>query len=175
MNSAKYESFDSFRKVEINFVRIDSMVKVVIGLGNELLGDEGVGIEVVRILKEKIKDIDCKDVEVYEGGVSGFMLLSLIEGKEKVVIVDAVVAKGKPGEVYRFKISEAADRGMILSIHDLDFVKCYRMAKEVANLPENVIVVGIEPEKLEFGGLSSKVREAIPRALELVIEEICKD
>ncbi len=151
------------------------MSRVVIGLGNELLGDEGVGIEVVRILKEKIKNIGCRDVEVYEGGVSGFMLLSLIEGKEKVVIVDAVIANGKPGDVYRFKLSDAAERGKNLSIHDLDFVKCYRLAKNLSDLPENVVVVGIEPEKFEFGGLSSKVRAAIPKALELVIEEICKD
>ncbi|MEM4496416.1 MAG: hydrogenase maturation protease [Archaeoglobaceae archaeon] len=151
------------------------MSRVVIGLGNELLGDEGVGIEVVRILKEKIKNIGCKDVEVYEGGVSGFTLLSLIEGKEKVVIVDAVIGNGRPGDVYRFRLSDAVERSKILSIHELDFIKCYRLAKNFSDLPENVVVVGIEPEKFELGGLSSKVKEAIPKALELVIEEICKD
>jgi len=142
----------------------------VIGIGNILLSDEGVGVRII----EELKKLELpEDVRVYDGGTSGIAILNFLDGVEKAIIVDAVRGGGEPGTVYKFGIEEALNRKQMLSLHDIDFVMAYRVSKDILNLTENVIIIGIEPERIEKGlEISEKVEKAIPKALKIILEEL---
>jgi hydrogenase maturation protease len=146
---------------------------VVIGIGNILLRDEGVGVRVV----ERLKEFDLpENVEIYDGATLGLSLLNILSDCKKAIIVDAVLAGGKPGEVYKFDLREVLDKNLntgILSMHDIDFITAFKMGREFLNLPEKIIVVGIEPSTFEEGlELSKEVEAGIPKAIEKIMEEL---
>jgi len=145
---------------------------IVVGLGNILLRDEGVGIRVIEELR-KIKLPES--VEIHEGGVLGLFILNFFKNATKAIVVDAVKAGGRPGEVYCFDVKEIIenDRKTIVSLHDIDFVYALKICKDVLDLPEKIIVVGIEPEKIEEGlTLSDSVKKAIPKAIDVILKLI---
>ena len=142
---------------------------VVVGVGNILLGDEGFGVRVVEELrKHKLPE----NVEVYDGATLGLQILNFLDGADFAIIVDAVRAKGEPGQLFVFEIGEARQRPM-LSMHDLDLVKAIEIGKFAYNLPKKIVVVGVEPERIEESlEISEKVKRAIPKAIEVVLELI---
>ncbi len=147
---------------------------VIVGLGNILLSDEGVG---VRIIEELRKLNLPENVKIYEGGVLGLFILNFFKDADKAIVVDAVRAGGKPGDIYCFSIEEVLNSDdhskRIISLHDLDFVYALKMCKGILDLPEDIIVVGIEPEKIEEGlELSASVKKAIPKAIDLILKLI---
>jgi len=142
---------------------------VVVGIGNLLLGDEGFGIRVVEELR-KLKLPE--NVEVHDGGTLGLQILNFLDNADFAIIVDVVKAKGKPGQLFVFEINDAKSKPM-LSMHDLDLVKAVEIGKFAYNLPEKIVVVGVEPEKIEESlELSEEVRKAIPKAVSKVLELI---
>ncbi len=137
----------------------------VIGIGNVLLGDEGFGIRVVEELR-KLKLPE--KVEVYDGGTLGLQILNFLDNADFAIVVDAVRAGKEPGELSVFDIRDAKKKPM-LSMHDLDLVKAVEIGGFAYSLPDKIIVVGVEPEKIEESfELSEKVKKAIPKAIELV-------
>ncbi|MBC7189382.1 hydrogenase maturation protease, partial [Candidatus Aerophobetes bacterium] len=90
---------------------------LVVGVGNILLGDEGIGVHVLKELeKKKLPD----NVELLDLGVSSFSLLSHIEGKKKIIIIDAVKAEGAPGSVYRLSIEDIyREEERFFSLHEI--------------------------------------------------------
>ncbi len=150
---------------------------VILGIGNILLSDEGVGVRIV----EELKKLDLpKKVEIYDGATLGLPLLNFLDGCKKAVIVDAVLGGGKPGEVYRFSLYDVLEKSEskqdlknIVSMHDIDFVTAFKIGKDFLNLPEEIIVIGVEPASFEEGlELSEDVKRAIPKAIEMILKEI---
>ncbi|AEA46179.1 hydrogenase maturation protease [Archaeoglobus veneficus] len=143
---------------------------VVVGIGNILLGDEGFGVKVV----EELRKLELpENVEIYDGATLGLQILNFLDNADFAIIVDAVKAGGKPGELFVFEIGDAKNRGPMLSMHDLDLVKAIEIGKLAYNLPERILVVGVEPEKIEESfELSEKVKNAIPKAVSKVLELI---
>ncbi|MEW6215488.1 MAG: HyaD/HybD family hydrogenase maturation endopeptidase [Nitrospirota bacterium] len=144
---------------------------LILGIGNLLLKDEGVGVHVV----ERMKDMALPpDVEVMDGGTMGFNLLYYLEGREKVIVIDAAKAGSPPGTLYRFTDKDLADkRGFFRTAHDFDFVDALKTARFLGHKPE-VIIIGVEPEDMSDGlELSPVIKEKIPRIIELVMKEIC--
>lgn len=143
---------------------------VVVGIGNVLLGDEGFGVKVV----EELRKLELpKNVEVYDGATLGLQILNFLDNADSAIVVDAVKAGGKPGELFVFEISDAGNKGPMLSTHDLDLVKAIEIGRLAYNLPERIIVVGVEPEKVEESfELSEKVKNAVPKAISKVLELI---
>jgi len=144
----------------------------VIGVGNYLLGDEGVGIHIVNRMKEHSLP---EKVEVVDGGVGGLFLLEFLEKAEKVILVDAVLGGGKPGDVYIVN-SEELERSKIKSLsslHDMTVQLLVKVAKELNVLPK-LFLVGVEPKNYsEIGdALSREVEEAIPKVIETVFRLI---
>ncbi|MBO8181857.1 MAG: hydrogenase maturation protease [Archaeoglobus sp.] len=148
---------------------------LVLGIGNILLRDEGVGVRVA----EELKNLDLpEDVEVIDGGTLGLSLLNFFESYEKVVIIDAVKGGKKPGTIYKFDLTEYLDNisypFSLSSMHDIDFVYTMKqIGREFYKLPEKMIVIGIEPEEVEAGlELSDRLKKKIPEVVKLVLEEI---
>ena len=148
----------------------------VIGIGNILMSDEGVGVRVVERLKEILKD---ENVEIFDGGNMNFQLLEFVEGRDAVIFVDAVDFQGEPGDVKFFRLEEVKGPEFF-SIHDLDYTKVIALAKTCGiEVPEKMFVVGIKPKKVSEGlDLSPEVQGAVDKAAERVTElvkEIVKE
>ncbi len=146
--------------------------KVVLGVGNLLLRDEGVGIHVVKALAGHQFP---PDVEVIDGATAGCDLLPLISGAERVVIVDALQGGEPPGAVYRLTPQdfEQEPQGVSVSLHDIRIMDVLRMLELMEGHLPPVVIVGVEPGKIEAGlELTPEVAASLPFILELVIKEI---
>ena len=144
---------------------------LVLGLGNILLGDEGVGVRVIeQLLSRPLPD----EIEVIDGGTAGYELINFFEGKERVIIVDAVKTNDTPGSVYKMDLSAVQeDETVQLSLHQIGLKNVFKMASMMDLNPE-VTLIGIVPKDYQDYniGLSDEVEKAIPLAIETVLKEI---
>jgi hydrogenase maturation protease len=142
----------------------------VIGFGNIFMSDDGLGIEVInRLRKRKIP------AELIDGGTSAADLIIFSKNSKKMIIVDAVDAGQKQGEVIRFGAGEIARfRGRLksYSLHDFDLSQAIAIIQKM-KIVVDIVVIGIKPQKTGFGrGLSPEIEEKIPEIMEMVINEI---
>ena len=144
------------------------MGKFVMGIGNVLLKDEGIGCHVVQALGE----VDLSDVEIIDGGTSSDVL-QLSEGADKLIIVDAVKGGGMPGQIYRFHIEDVTlEHKPLLSLHDISLIDSLKLMQLWHKIDEAVII-GIEPKDLGWGlELSPELRERIPRIIDAILAEL---
>jgi len=145
----------------------------VIGIGNLLLRDEGVGVHVVNeLLGLQLPD----NVEVYDCGTGGLSILDLLDGFDKAIIVDAVRCGEEPGTIHRLRLDEkgtANSLAKIISLHELDFFAALKIGWEAYKLPGEIIMIGVEPKAIELGlNLSPEVEKSIPKVVHLIFEEI---
>lgn len=145
---------------------------VIVGLGNRLMGDDGVGVWVVQALMAR--DLPSW-VEVVEVGTGGWTLLHVIEGAQKVIFIDAVSWGGSPGQIIRFRpeevVSSCASRAV--SLHTLDLLDALDLAHEIGECPEEVVIYGIQPRSVAQGmELSPDVAAALPEVVDRVLEEM---
>jgi hydrogenase maturation protease len=144
---------------------------LILGIGNILLKDEGVGVHVIN----KIKGMNLPDnVEVIDGGTAGLDLTDFIANRKKVIVVDTVKAGEKPGTIYRLTEENLDIKPKaIMSFHDIDFLDALYMSKTMGEKPEEVVVIGIEPKDMSDGiELSPEIEERIPIIINAVLKEI---
>jgi hydrogenase maturation protease len=149
----------------------------IMGVGNTLHKDEGVGIHVIRALeKEKKRYGALKDVKLIDGGTGGLLLLKLIEDFDTVFIVDAALAGGKPGDIYILspeQISKSPDSQHMFSAHDIDLTYTLQVGRELGMQTE-VIVIGIEPKEYSSHGLnlSHELTDKLPEIIKTIVNEV---
>lgn len=146
---------------------------VVIGAGNLLASDDGIGPRVIERLQTLAPaGVECIDAATDIGSVYPPVLTA-----ERVIIVDAICAGGEPGTIYRMTLHElvarSLDRPMQLSMHDMGLVEAVNIARMTgAKLPPT-IVLGMEPAEVGLGTeLSPVVRDRLDALVSKVIEEI---
>lgn len=139
------------------------------GVGNLLLRDEGIGIHVAHALQEMMLP-DC--VEVLDGGTSSD-LPYLVEGADKLVVVDAMRAGGEPGAVYRLTPEDVAARfDILISAHQMGLLESLR-AMNSESEPREVVIIGVEPKEMDWGlEPSPELREKLPEIVQAVLREI---
>ena len=144
---------------------------LVLGIGNILLRDEGVGVRAVEILQR----MDLPEgVQVIDGGTSGADLIEHLADRSKVVVIDAVEGEGLPGTIYRLRRDDlmCSSRGSI-SLHQIGLVESLTMARFLGCDPQEVIVFGVQPGSISPGlELTPEVVSAVPKIVEAVLEEI---
>jgi len=143
--------------------------RLVVGLGNPLMGDDGAGIELIRHLRSLGVN---GDIELVEGGTLGFDILDEIEGYEKVVIVDAVDMGKKPGHIAVFEAEKLIEQesGRKFSAHEVNLIEVLQVAKRIGYSFHNVTVVGIQPACIEPGaGVTESVASKIPETAERIL------
>jgi len=140
----------------------------VIGVGNELMRDDGVGIEVVRRLREENLGAH---VELIEGAVGGLDLVFYLEERERVIIVDAARMGLAPGTVRLVQREEIEERLVPLaSLHDIALHDVLELA-ELTGIGAEVVVVAVEPGEVLPGlGLTAPVAAAVPEMVRMVKE-----
>lgn len=126
------------------------MKTAVLGIGNILLSDEGVGVRAIEAMRERYDFPES--VEFIDGGTMGLDLLPFIEGKDRVLIIDAVNIGKPPGTI---AVIEGADipkfLSMKLSVHQIGLPDMLSAAKLMNILPKEMCLVGIQPNSLETG------------------------
>lgn len=143
----------------------------VIGLGNILLSDEGIGVHVVSALAVRT---DFPGIEFVDGGVAGAALLHHMEGAPRVVVVDAVNAPLPPGTVVRLSPGDLGRAGgPAASLHDVTLADAIDMMRLRGTLPQ-IRIVGIVPADVETWriGLSDPLAAAFDGIVEKVAAEI---
>lgn len=144
---------------------------LILGIGNLLLCDEGVGIHVIRQLK---KMPIPSEVLVVDGGTGGYELIQFFEGMEKVIIVDAVKADVKAGTVMRlFPEYIAPPQFTPYSIHQDGLFELLKKAKDLNRVPE-IVIYGIAiKETKKFGlNLSNLIKKSISKVIYVIQKEI---
>jgi hydrogenase maturation protease len=144
------------------------MGKFVLGIGNVLLRDEGVGCHVVHAME----GISLPDVEIIDGGTCPDVL-QLFEGADKLVIVDAVKGGGMPGQIYRFRPEDVTlEQRPLLSLHDTSLIDSLKLMQVWHGIGEAVII-GVEPGEINWGlELSPELREKIPQIVDAILSEL---
>jgi hydrogenase maturation protease len=145
---------------------------VVLGVGNTLMKDDGIGVWVVRALA-KTYDWPAR-VRLVDGGVAGLRCLSEFEGAGHLLIIDAVSGTEPPGTIYQLNPEDVAAReGPFFSAHGMGVFELISVARMMGKLPRTRIL-GIQPkEAREFGdGLTPLLRGVLPRVLDAAIGEL---
>ena len=144
---------------------------VILGVGNILLGDEGVGVHIV----EEIEKIGLpENVEVIDGGTASIDILISMKDVDKLIIIDALKGGEKPGTVYRLHPEDLlASLDSYVSLHQINVLEGLSLARKTGNAPQETVIIGIEPEKTDWGlGITPEIDKKIPDILNIVLEEV---
>lgn len=115
------------------------------------------------------------DVELWDGGMASLDLLNTLAGRRQVIIVDAVCTGSEPGTIFRFTPEDiSTSREQLTSLHQVGLLETLNVAEHLLDsAPEEVVILGIEPKEIDWGlELSAEVEAAVPKVIELVIEEL---
>lgn len=145
---------------------------LVLGLGNVLLGDEGIGIWVATSLQRHFAF--PPSVEILEGGTLGLDLLPRLQGVERLLLIDAVRSGRSPGELVRLEgDAVAAALDLKISPHQIGVRDLLAAARLVGTEPPLVVLWGMEPDRLEPGtAFSPAVLLALPALRAWMLEEL---
>jgi hydrogenase maturation protease len=146
--------------------------KLVIGLGNILLKDEGVGVRCVEYMMSNGLD---DSVKLVDGGTSGLAILEEMNGFKKTVIVDAVDMGKEPGHIASFDAEQVLSlpHRAKFSLHEIDLVDVIKIGKKIGYSFKDVKIVGIQPGEVSWGeALSETIEGKLPALSERVLKEI---
>ncbi len=129
----------------------DQKKTIVLGLGNPIMSDEGIGPALVQRFMDRAQDY--APIEFVDAGTGGFSLLYHLEGANKVVFIDCAQMGDQPGTLRRFTCDEVqtVKRLAHFSLHEGDLLTLIDKAKELGQCPEEIVIFGIEPELIDFG------------------------
>ncbi len=126
------------------------MKTTVIGLGNILLKDEGIGVHAIRAIRERYSF--SPEVEIIDGGTLGLDLLHFFEGRDRILLVDAVDFRKDPGYIGVMEDDEIPSSLFAkLSVHHIGLSDVLFAAKLLDYTPSKIRLIGIQPQSLEVG------------------------
>lgn len=145
---------------------------VVLGLGNLLMRDDGVGVFAVAQLEGDPRLPE--GVRLLDGGTLGLSLLPYVQSAPDLVLIDAVRGDGPPGTLVRLEGDEVP--GAVrerLSVHQVGVADLVAGARLLGGWPERIVLCGVVPEEIELGvELSPPVRAAVPGLVAMVLGEL---
>lgn len=145
-----------------------AMQTVILGLGNELLGDEGVGVHAARLLQLEKLSFDTKVIEV---GTAILNSMPEWEDADRIIVVDAMKGDEPPGTVYKISLDDCSGSPCIASMHGFDIFRV--MVLMGRKQPPPVMVFGVEPELIHWSmSLSPNVVASLPFLISAIKEEL---
>ena len=145
---------------------------MVLGVGNILYRDDGVGIRVVEKLERQYDFSD--NVTLVDGGVLGINLLGIIAGADKLIVVDTVLNHGAPGDFHRLEHEDIPNRILAKnSLHQVDFLEALTLCSAIDGIQETVIL-GAEPEDIDTLEieLTPTLRAKVDKVISMVLDEM---
>jgi len=146
---------------------------VVVGFGNILLKDEGIGVHIIQNLAS-LPHKSAREYLLIDGGTCPDVLFHFPEEISTLIVVDAVKGGGEPGSIYRFTPDDIEfKRASITSLHQLGLREGLGMMKFLGKYPERVIIIGVEPKEIDWGlKISPELEKIIPQVILLLQQEI---
>ena len=149
----------------------------VIGLGNSILTDDGVGIYAAREVGRRLAAADSEqDVDIVESEVAGFALMELMAGWDRVILIDSIQFEGlEPGAVIRIAPDDLHTSLRIRSVHDIDLPTVLELGRRLGlDMPGKLAIFGIQAEDpLTLGeSLTVAAERGLREAVDLVLKEI---
>jgi hydrogenase maturation protease len=145
----------------------------VVGVGNILYRDEGVGVYAARYLQQAYRFVP--EIEVADGAALGFGLMDFFDDGSTVIVLDALLAEAGPGAVYRLPTERLLDLGPEVSptAHEVDPIQLLKWARALGESPD-VVLLGIVPEDATqmAVGLTPALADAFPRFVDAALREI---
>ena len=142
---------------------------VVLGVGNLLMRDEGVGVHAaVNLQRFPLPD----HIEIIEGGTDGFKLFHLIQDTDRLIVVDCVKGGGEPASIYKFDVEDydhVPDK-FKTSVHQVSILDVINLSGLVGKSPRTTII-GVEPEELS---MSMELSQSVQKKLPLILEHILR-
>ena len=146
---------------------------LILGVGNTLLSDEGLGVQMLDYLQAHHPGLE--HVTYIDGGTLSFTLAAWIEDADDLIIVDAAELKAAPGTVQVFE-GEAVDRfagKTKRSVHEVSIGDLLSIARLTDALPDNRLLVAVQPKNVDWGSeLSPEVEQAMPVAAQQIVDAI---
>ncbi len=146
---------------------------VVLGLGNPLMADEGIGVYLIERLVESASKYPA--AEFVDAGTGGLSILYHIEGRHKAIVIDCAFMDEPPGAIRRFTPDQVQSTKVLAhqSLHEADLMRIIAMARELGQAPDQIVIFGIQPERVEPGlGLSRTLTERIDEYISEVLREL---
>ncbi|MFA4905739.1 MAG: HyaD/HybD family hydrogenase maturation endopeptidase [Candidatus Margulisiibacteriota bacterium] len=143
---------------------------LVLGLGNTLLKDDGLGVKVIEQLSHH-----SLPAEIVNGATLGLSLLEILKSAERTVVVDAVDMGRPPGTLVRFSAEEllTLPESRNFSLHEIGLLEVLKIGQSLNEDFKNVIIIGVQPRDLTYGEeLSPEVEARIPDVIELIKKEV---
>jgi hydrogenase maturation protease len=158
----------------------EEKITLVLGVGNILLKDEGVGVHVIQELQRRTLP---GRVRLVDAGTAGLDALLSAEPVDKLIVIDALRAGGKPGTIYQIRLRTEQKDELIrifdrkgnskISLHQIGLVEALSIAEKIQRAPGETVVIGIEPEEVSCGlELTKSVKRKMPEIINAVLEEI---
>lgn len=149
---------------------------IVVGLGNPLMADEGIGTVLVEELTKLAQDgkLPSENIEYYDGGCGGMYLLHTIAERKKAILIDCCLMGTEPGTIRRFTPDDvnSVKKMAHLSLHEVDILKVIELARQIGQCPDEIVIFGIEPVSIKP---QMHLNEAIEARLDDYIAEIRKE
>ena len=145
---------------------------LILGVGNPILSDDGVGIHVAREIKKR----ELPGVDVEELAASGLELLDVVRGYDKVVIIDAIqTTKGEPGELYVLEEKDFEKSIHGSSPHGINIATALALGRKLVpnEMPKEVVFIAVEAEDLV--NVSEKLTPKVAKALPGIVEWVKKE
>ncbi len=146
------------------------MNTLILGMGNPILTDDGVGIKIVRKLKE-----DNPELEVVETTEAGMALLDFVVGYDKLIIIDSIkTEQGKPGELYKIELEDFKPDMGFSSSHGVDIATAVELGRRAGyKMPEHISLYAVEiKDNSTFSEeCTEEIEERIPFIVKQIVEE----
>ena len=144
----------------------------ILGIGNTLYTDEGLGVHALAALEEKYGT--DQQVQLIDGSTDGMSLLGPVEDTDYLIVIDAINAGKEGGHIIELHGDDIpAYYGIKMSIHQLGFQEVLLASKLRERYPKNIVMIGMQPTSLELGiGLSETNEAQLPQLLKMVEQQV---
>ena len=146
------------------------MKTAVIGVGNEYMGDDGIG----PLLISRLKEIEGfpGDIDLIDEGAGGMRIIHDMEGYDRVLIIDAADFGGAPGDykVFHLENVETVKELSGRSLHEMDLLRTVELARAMGSAPEDISIMAIQPESIGMRrGISASLERRVGDYIEAII------
>ena len=142
----------------------------VLGVGNTLKGDDGIGIVLLNRLRES--EIPG-EVEFYEVGTSGMNILHHLKDLDTALIIDAIRSKGEPGDSVFFNPDDVDNDLQVRGTHDANLLEAIELSETMGERPDRVVIMGVIPENMELNeDLSPPLQDRLPELEDRLREKV---
>ena len=156
---------------------MNSAELIILGMGNKLFGDDGIGIVIAQKLKNYFMGLDSVVVE--ESNWGGFRIIDLLTGYKNAVVIDAIQTDKNfaPGYIHKFHYTDLIQSTRMISFHDINFATAVEFAKRLdIPMPQNIIIYAIEVTEIntltEY--ISPKVYNSINNCINRILADVNK-